>query len=138
MPLMTDPVKKKAMSLLASLILHAYVAKNSVLWLLGTLRMIKMTIRYGLANESQLAFSSAAILVTHPLGDWKTGPHYAHLSLLMYDKLPVNERSHRSSTMCVSPGLVLSWIKPLKGQLRDMMEGYRSGMELGKTSTNEN
>ncbi|CAB9500799.1 Transcriptional regulator [Seminavis robusta] len=129
MPLMTDPVHKNAMSLLASFILHAYVTQNSLLWLLGTIRMVHLTLEHGLADQSQLAFSSAGVMIMHALGDWEMGKHYATLALKMHDKL--EERSHRSSTMCASHGLVIAWMHPMQGQLRWMMEGYKRGMQLG-------
>ncbi|CAB9500796.1 Transcriptional regulator [Seminavis robusta] len=129
MPLMTDSVHKNAMSLLASLMLHAYMDQNSMLWLLGTFRMVHLTLEHGLADESQLAFSSAGIMIMHALGDWEIGKQYATLALNMYDKL--EERSPRSSTMCCSHGVAIVWLRPMQSQLRWMMEGYKIGMQFG-------
>ena len=132
MPVVTDPIHKQTMTMLISTAYHAYLIRNKMLWLLGTIRMVQMTIRHGLTDESQFAFVSAGILITHALGDWKTGPKYVLLGLAMYERLPQNQRTNRSSALSTSAAIVSSWVKPAQGQLRDIMDAYKSGMELGK------
>jgi predicted ATPase len=86
-PLMADPLQKQIMSLLDSLTHHTYVTKNHMVWLLTTIVMVRKTQKYGLTDESQIAFASMAVMITHVFGDWKMGGHYAILGLKMYDDL---------------------------------------------------
>lgn len=100
-----------------------------MVWILSNIKMVSITIKYGLSDQAQTAFALTAIMIMHALGDWKMGAQYAELSMLMHRHL--DEHIRESAAICISRGMILSYIEPLQAQLKFLMEGYRKGMEVG-------
>ncbi|CAB9517492.1 Transcriptional regulator [Seminavis robusta] len=123
MPLMTDPVQKAVMKLLAGAATFAYHTKAMPLWLLFTTTM------YYLADHSQTAFASCGLIAMHVLGNWEMGVHFASLACKMNEHL--QESSQEAAAIAVSRGLIINWRQPSRSQQKFLEEGYEKGMAVG-------
>ena len=135
MSLMMDPDKQEAMGLLQIVTFYAYMAKEKMIWLLASIRMVQMTIEYGLTEDSPTAFGSCAIVITHVLGLWKAGKHFGALSRSMAARVE-NDFNKQYSAMAwlIHNYVVLSWSHPLQYQVRHLIEGYKRCMDVGNTN----
>jgi predicted ATPase len=135
MPIMTDPLQIETAKLLSKLTVCAYQCGSDLksLAILPTMENMRLTLRYGVCEESPIAFASLGVVLSGFLGDLQAGSMIGDYSLLLLAKLE-SKRTYSRTTLYVSY-LLFSWTRPLRGLLKSLLEGYENGLKSGDTES---
>jgi predicted ATPase len=126
--LMNDPVKESAMAFLATAAYQSYLCHDDIGFLAATLRMLRITFKYGLCGQSGAAFTGYC-LVCNNLNDMRGAVRYATVAsrILILTKAKELE--------CLQLFVVAHWISAWKEEHSKVLgiyaRGHKSGMETG-------
>uniref|UniRef100_A0A7S3P7X1 Uncharacterized protein n=1 Tax=Amphora coffeiformis TaxID=265554 RepID=A0A7S3P7X1_9STRA len=129
---MTEPYHLASMRLLSSVVSSSYLLLDNFLFLLSVVRMVQLTIQYGVCDESLPALATFGVCVSSVLGDFKTGSKYAAMALGM---LGPTTKASESKVIFRTWTFVLNWTNPVNDSLKAFLEGYKSGMLMGDTES---
>mgnify|MGYP000937134844 FL=1 len=128
LPGMTDPRKLAAMRIFRSVISAAYTVAPEVFAIM-IFRMVRISVRYGLARESALAFAAYAMVMVALINDVDSCSKIGDLAM----KMAMNPYCAGDRTRVTF--VFYSFIKTRTQATRDGLEGliqnYRLGLELG-------
>jgi predicted ATPase len=135
MPIMTDPLQMETSKLLSKLSKIAYQCGSDLksLTILSIMKNIRLTLRYGVCEESPNAFATLGLVLSGVLGDLQAGSMIGDYSLLLLAKLE-SKRTYCRTTYIVSY-FVFSWTRPLRGLLKSFLDGYENGLKSGDTES---
>ncbi len=128
LPLMTQPEKLAAMRIIAKLCPAAYFATPK-LFPLMVFKHVGLSLKYGNAPESAIAYGAYAISLCGIVGDLEAGYQFGQLSLTLLDRL--NAKHLASITIYVFNLLIRPWKEPLRESLNPLLRGYQIGLETG-------
>lgn len=127
LPVMTNPEKLAALSLLSSMFGAAYNGYPQMFPLI-ICEQVVLSVQYGNAPISAFSYASyGSILATN--GDIDTGYEFGELALNLLKKL--NAKELQAKTYCVVNCLIIHWKEHLQSTLPLFIEGYHSGWETG-------
>ena len=128
LPEMTDPIKKATIRLLTNLSPAAYFTNQDLLALMA-LKAANLSMRYGNADVSALAYGIYSMILGSGLGDFKTGDKFGHLSLKLNSKF--NNLSLEGNINFVFGTLVNHWRSHLNKSIIYLKEGFKSSYDSG-------
>jgi predicted ATPase len=97
------------------------------------MKNMRLALRYGICEESPIAFATLGVVLSGFLGDLQAGSMIGDYSLLLLSKLE-SKRTYSRTTMILS-FLVFSWTRPRRGLLKSLLEGYENGLKSGDTES---
>jgi predicted ATPase len=135
MPIMTDRLQIETSKLLGKLTICAYQCGSDLksLAILPTMKNIRLTLRYGVCEESPIAFAMLGVVLSGFLGDLQAGSMIGDYTLLLLTKLE-SKRTY-SRTMLIVSYFVFSWTRPLRSLLKSFLDGYENGLKSGDTES---
>ncbi|MGB3405575.1 MAG: AAA family ATPase [Microcoleaceae cyanobacterium] len=128
LPLMSDPEKLAAMRIIAKLCPAAYFATPKLFPLI-VFKHVGLSLKYGNAPESAIAYGAYAVSLCGIVGDIEAGYQFGQLSLTLLDRL--NAKHLASITIYVFNLLIRHWKEPLRESLNPLLRGYQIGLETG-------
>ncbi|MGB3510863.1 MAG: AAA family ATPase [Microcoleaceae cyanobacterium] len=128
LPLMTQPEKLAAMRIIVKLCPAAYFALPKLLPLM-VFKYVGLSLKYGNAPESAVAYGTYAVSLCGIVGDIEAGYQFGQLSLTLLDRL--NAKHFACVTMVVFNLLIRHWKEPLRESLNPLLRGYQIGLETG-------
>eukprot|EP00980_Cylindrotheca_fusiformis_P027454 scaffold20461_cov117-Cylindrotheca_fusiformis.AAC.17 len=127
---MRDPKHRITMLLLSRLCYACYRTEDVFLSVLGICKLVEMTLKYGVCDDSPPGFCGLGMMAVVVLQDYETAYFLAEVGLaLQKDCRP----SRESETLMVAHSFCLPWSRPLQQCLEPVANGYTSGMRSGDT-----
>ncbi|MEH2410832.1 trifunctional serine/threonine-protein kinase/ATP-binding protein/sensor histidine kinase [Nostoc sp.] len=126
LPPMTDPDKLVALRLLSSLFAVTYFVAPEMVPLV-VCEQVNLSVQYGNASGSPLAYNLYGFLLCGVMGDIERGYQFSQLALSLVSKLNVKE----IKTRFLANILVLHWKEHLSNLLESYRWVYLSGLEIG-------
>lgn len=128
-PEMTVPEQIAAAKLLATLGSPTYFS-NHDLWLISVMKLVNLSLEYGLLSESTYGYSEYGLFLGSMLGDYQAGYEFGQLSLRISERF--NNQAEKCKGCLVVGGSVNHWVRPLKEDADIFMEGFQAGLESGE------
>ena len=101
---------------------------------LVVLKMVRWTLKYGVCNQSPIAFATYGMMKSSVFGDLKGGYDLGKVSLSLLDQLNDRVVVEARTKFLVHYGLS-HWILPLPNTSEPLLEAYRIGLETGDIET---
>jgi predicted ATPase/nitrogen-specific signal transduction histidine kinase len=127
-PEVSDPRKRCAMDLLSEMAPAGYFISNE-LFTVVMLKVVNMSLKYGNAPTSVLAFGMYAMILGSVFGQYKRGYEFGKAALELSEKFP--GESPKCHANFAFGGFVVHWLKHLKNDTDFVVKGYRAGLESG-------
>ena len=129
LPLMTDERKAVAVHVLCEMLITADNEKPILLIAMATLRSIELTLEYGLAPYSALAFTMIGVMfASSSFAGIKLGCRLSRLATSILQVLGDNETAGRVMVYQIALG---HWAEPLSGCTDKCIHGHQLGMRSG-------
>jgi len=128
LPRMTNPSKVASMQILNVVMLSCHRESNALLPLIN-LRMVQLTLKYGLSALSSVAFSTYGMILCGVMNDFDGGYRYGQLGLSFLEKDSVREYIPR--VYAAHYGTVHHWKRPLSLSLKPLYESHKIALETG-------
>ena len=128
LPVMTNPYKLAAMRILSIIISPVYQNYPSLLPLI-ICHQISLSIKYGNAHQSVLAYSSYAIFLSTLLGKIDKSYQFGTVALQLLERLNAPEQKARA--LMIFHNFVMQWKQHIKETLVPLRDAYKSGLETG-------
>jgi diguanylate cyclase (GGDEF)-like protein len=128
MPNMTDQKKLAAMRILWSVMSAAYTVDPDLLPLL-VFRMVRLSVRYGVAPETAFAYAGYGLILCARTGDIDSGCRFGTLALDLVERLDLKE--HRTRIHFIVHSFIRVWKEPIRSGLKPLQEGYQTGLDVG-------
>eukprot|EP00339_Tiarina_fusa_P000461 CAMPEP_0117002134 /NCGR_PEP_ID=MMETSP0472-20121206/3906_1 /TAXON_ID=693140 ORGANISM="Tiarina fusus, Strain LIS" /NCGR_SAMPLE_ID=MMETSP0472 /ASSEMBLY_ACC=CAM_ASM_000603 /LENGTH=1051 /DNA_ID=CAMNT_0004702383 /DNA_START=156 /DNA_END=3311 /DNA_ORIENTATION=+ len=128
MPLMDNPEKIAAMQMMNIMFLYAYIAVPTLAPLIAV-RMVKLTIEYGLCDVSSVGFVTFAMLLSGSGNDVDEGFRCGELAMKIYNKFHNKAWLGRLSAWFY--GSVCIWKKPVRMVFEPLKNAHRVALETG-------
>eukprot|EP00980_Cylindrotheca_fusiformis_P025743 scaffold14558_cov137-Cylindrotheca_fusiformis.AAC.8 len=127
---MKDPKRRVAMLLLSRVCYACYRTADFLLHILGTCKRVEMTLKYGVCDDSPIAFCGLGLMAVVVQQDYETAAFFAEVGLALEKAC---RSSRESETQMIANCFCLAWSRPLQKCLAPVAEGYVSGMRAGDT-----
>ena len=124
---MTDERKVAAMQFLCANMFTAYVSRPDLLMLFA-LRMVRLSLSYGLCRQSPFAFALYGLIMIK-LKEYKLGYRYGQISIKMMERMNANECLARLYLTNYSTLTV--WCTPLELSLEPFNYAHKAAMLCG-------
>lgn len=128
MPLMDNPEKLAAMQMMNIMFLYAYVAVPSLAPMIA-LRMVKLTMEYGLCDVSSVGFVTYAMLLCGDAKDVEEGFRFGEVAWLVFKKFDTKAWLGRISAWYY--GSVCLWKKPVLTIFDPIKKAHILSLETG-------
>ncbi|MBL6445638.1 AAA family ATPase [Fulvivirga sp. 29W222] len=128
LPMMTDPHKKAAMNIMAS-IGSAISRTTPELLPLMIFRMIRISIKYGNSIESIPNYAGYSIILSGVLGNLEQGYKFGELAMKLLKRFKAEKV--KAKTYLVHHCFVHHWKHHLNSTLDPLIDTYHYGMESG-------
>jgi predicted ATPase len=128
LPLMDNPSKLAAMQMMNIMFLYAYIAVPSLAPLIS-LRMVKLTVEYGLCDVSSVGFVTYAMLLCGIGNDSEEGYRFGDLAMKTFDKFDTKAWIGRIAAWFY--GSVCTWRKPILMIFDPIKKAHRVALETG-------
>jgi len=134
LPAMTAPYPKAAMRILNKIISNTYNT-NSFLSLLILLQQVRLSIQWGNASESAIAYAAYGVSLCSfsedisGFEDIELGYQFGKLALKIVSKFDAKEV--QSQTQFIVHSLIRHWIEPAQKTVKSLLENYAIGLENG-------
>ena len=128
LPPMTNPSKVAAMQILNVILLNCHTARPDLLPLIN-LRLVQLTLKYGLSALSSVAFSSYGMILCGVMNDFEGGYRYGQLSLSLLEK--DNAREWIPRVYAYYYGTIQHWKRPLSLSLKPLYQSHQIALETG-------
>lgn len=126
---MTDSRQKAIITVLSKLAYACYLSDNDFVTVLCITRIIQMTHKHGVNDESGGGYASLGLMAKAILGDFVTAASFAEKALLLQQRA---QTKYTAPTALFSAyNFVFSWTNPLQSCLNPFLEGFASGMRSG-------
>jgi predicted ATPase len=125
---MTNTLKAWAVRFLQNLVIFSWYAGNNESLLLGVLRMMQLTVKFGVSSQGPFVLASYG-LALGSLGDLKAANEAGRVAL------ELTKRPHTTSSYSCAVSVVFSFLYHLKHPvihcLDHFLDGYNSGIKSG-------
>jgi len=128
LPLMTDPHKLAALRLLSRIFACVYIAAPELIPLVACQQVI-LSVQYGNAPVSTLAYANYALLLCGLVGDIERGYQFGQLALNLVSKF--NAKECEAKALFIVNTFVRHWKEPLRNSLESLQLTYSSALETG-------
>ena len=128
LPEMVDPKKLAVMRILASVLSATYTVVPNLLPMV-VFKMVRLSIKYGIASQSALGFSAYAMILCTIIGDVDSGCKLGDLALELVNK--VNLKEDKARINFVVNSFIRIWREPLRAGLAFLRDGYQVGLQVG-------
>ncbi len=125
---MKNPENLMCMRLLGNLISPAYNV-NPNLFVLTILRMVTLSLRFGLSAETAYTYSLYGILLNSVMGDYKNSGKFGDLALDLHNR--TKNLKYRAKIYHVVGAWIIQWCRHIKKSLPLLEESFKSGFESG-------
>ena len=125
---MTDQFKLAAMRIMASVVSAAYTVTPNLFPLI-LFRMVRLSVKYGIAPQSVLAFGGYGIILCAKIGDIETARKFGDLTLNLIKRYEFKE--YHARTIFIVNSFIRIRSEPLKSGLKPLKDAYRIGLEAG-------
>lgn len=128
LPIMKDRCKESALVFLRGLAIQAFYCDNQVEFILGTLRALRITFKYGLSGYSAMAIIAYG-MVQSELNDHEGSLRATRLARRVLEVCDA-ESQESIGLFCISH-FIEGWSAPHEKTLEAYRIGHKSGMEAG-------
>ncbi|MBD2067709.1 AAA family ATPase [Leptolyngbya sp. FACHB-671] len=128
LPQMSDPYQLAAIRLLASIFAPAYIAAPTLLPL-TLCKQVDLSVQYGNASVSPMAYANYGLLLCGVVGDIDSGYQFGQLALNLLSTL--NAQEIITKTTVIVNIFIRPWKEHLRQTLEPLLSAYSSGMETG-------
>jgi predicted ATPase/signal transduction histidine kinase/DNA-binding NarL/FixJ family response regulator/tRNA A-37 threonylcarbamoyl transferase component Bud32 len=128
LPQMSDPYKLVAMRLLASIFAPTYIAAPALLPL-TVCKQIDLSVQYGNASVSPIAYANYGLLLCGIVGDIGSGYQFGQLALNLLSEF--NTQEIKAKTIVIVNIFIRPWKEHLRQTLEPLMSAYSTGVETG-------
>lgn len=128
LPVMTDARSLAAIRVMSSAAKAAYTALPELIPLLGT-QCIRLSLRYGNAAESAVAYASYGMLLAGFMGDIDGGYRFGQLALRVADRFD-NDKL-RSRVVILFSFFIRHWKEHYRELLKPLQDVYQRALETG-------
>lgn len=128
LPPMTDAHWQAAMRILSAVIAPTYLA-NQQLFLLMTLKVVELTVKYGVTPQSALGYTAYAVILCTVLNDVEKGYQYGRLALQLVDQLQADRQ--KTQVYFTFYAGVAFWHDHLRQDLAAYVSTFQKGLEMG-------
>jgi hypothetical protein len=127
---MTDPKHRAIMHLLARICYACYNVENIFLTVLGTCKIVKMTLKYGVSDVCAPGFTGLGMMALVVQKDFDAAKSFAEMGLAVQKAV---RTSREAATLFLAHTYSLAWTKPLQACILPFADGYTSGIRTGNT-----
>ncbi|MBD2035856.1 AAA family ATPase [Leptolyngbya sp. FACHB-321] len=128
LPQMSDPYQLATIRLLARIFAPAYIAAPALLPL-TVCKQVNLSVQYGNASVSPIAYANYGLLLCGVVGDIDSGYQFGQLALNLLSTL--NVQDIKTKTIVIVNIFIRPWKEHLRQTLASLMSAYSSGMETG-------
>ncbi|EFG87052.1 diguanylate cyclase (GGDEF) domain protein [Clostridium carboxidivorans P7] len=128
LPEMTDLFLSAALRIMVRMGMATYML-NPNLFLLITLKAVRLYVRYGNLNSSPIGYAAYGMLLCC-INDIDSGYEFGQLSLKLLDKFDAKE--YRAQTLVLYNSFISSWKLSAKSTLNEFVNAYSIGQETGQ------
>ncbi|MEG3931327.1 AAA family ATPase [Microcoleus sp. T3_B1] len=128
LPRMSDRYKLAAIKLLSSIFAPAYIAAPTLLPL-TVCKQVDLSVQYGNASVSPIAYANYGLLLCGVVGDIDSGYQFGQLALSLLSKL--NAQEIKAKTVVIVNIFIRPWKEHLRQTLEPLLSAYSSGLEMG-------
>jgi predicted ATPase len=128
LPQVENKEKLAAMSILQVLYLNALTSRPDFAPLV-TLKVLKLTLQYGLSVFAAAAFSTYGMLLVGALGEIDDAFRFGELSLVLLERFEAIEYLPR--VYAAFYGCIYPWKKPIRGTVEPLLHAHQVGMQTG-------
>jgi predicted ATPase/nitrogen-specific signal transduction histidine kinase/DNA-binding NarL/FixJ family response regulator/tRNA A-37 threonylcarbamoyl transferase component Bud32 len=128
LPQMSDPYQLATIGLLARIFAPAYIAAPALLPL-TVCKQVNLSVQYGNASVSPIAYANYGLLLCGVVGDIDLGYQFGQLALNLLSTL--NSQDIKTKTIALVNIFIRPWKEHLRQTLASLMSAYSSGMETG-------
>lgn len=128
LPEMTEPEKLAVMRIF-SIITSSLFSTNIELLSLVVFKQVNLSIQYGNALESAIAYTNYALILCGRLGDIDAGYQFGQLALNLLDKLKTLDI--KTKVIFYTNAWTKHWKVHLKETLKSFLDAYTNGLETG-------
>lgn len=129
LPLLTDPDGYMRTLLLSVIATPAYFLYNDTIWVWVIMQLVKLSMKDGNSDISDLGYSAFGVMVAHGIGDSPSGYAYGKLSLELNRKF--NKVENRAKVNLIFGQMISHWRVHLKQSMPLAVEGFQYGQETG-------
>jgi predicted ATPase/signal transduction histidine kinase len=127
-PEMTAPARLAAMRILSSLFFAAYPAAPDLMPLV-VCQLVELSVKYGNAPGSALAYAAYGLILCGMLGDIAAGYELGQMALVLAERLAAKE--FKAKTILVVNAFVRHWREPAGNTLPALLVAHQCGLETG-------
>ncbi|MES0490698.1 MAG: EAL domain-containing protein [Leptospirales bacterium] len=128
LPRMEDPEKLAAMNIMGELVAPSFISVPELFPVLS-LKMVHLTLKYGLTNQSAFAFVSFGVILSSGLGNYEGGDKMANLALKTLNVIPTG--TYDCKVLFAAGNMIRHWKHPLIEGQQILERGYKKGLESG-------
>ncbi|MCX5874252.1 MAG: AAA family ATPase [Deltaproteobacteria bacterium] len=128
LPEMADAKKFAAMRIMASVLSATYTVVPNLFPMI-VFKMVRLSIKYGIARQSALAFSAYGMILCAIIGDVDSGCKLGNLALESVKRVNLKEDQVRINFVVNS--FIRIWREPLRVGLAPLRDGYQIGLQVG-------
>ncbi|EGK84130.1 GAF sensor signal transduction histidine kinase, partial [Microcoleus vaginatus FGP-2] len=128
LPIMTDRHKLAALRLLSRIFASVYIAAPELIPLVACQQVI-LSVQYGNAPVSTLAYANYALLLCGLVGDIERGYQFGQLALNLVSKL--NAKEFEAKALFMVNTFIRHWKEPLRNSLESLQLTFSSALETG-------
>ncbi|MBW4513156.1 MAG: AAA family ATPase [Scytonematopsis contorta HA4267-MV1] len=128
LPEMTNPEKLAAMRIF-SIITSSLFSTNIELLSLIVFKQVNLSIQYGNALESAIAYTNYGLILCGRLGEIDAGYRFGQLALNLLDRLKTQEL--KTKVIFYTNAWTKHWKEHLKETLKNFLDAYTNGLETG-------
>ncbi len=125
---MSDQFKLAAMRIMSSVVSAAYTVTPN-LFPMVMFRMVRLSVKYGIAPQSVLAFGGYGIILCARIGDIETARKFGDLALNLIKRYEFGE--YHARTIFIVNSFIRIRSEPLRAGLKPLKDAYRIGLEVG-------
>ncbi len=125
---MSDQLKLAAMRIMSSVVSAAYTVTPN-LFPMVMFRMVRLSVKHGIAPQSVLAFGGYGIILCAKIGDIETARKFGDLALNLIKRHEFWE--YHARTIFIVNSFIKIRSEPLRDGLKPLKDAYRIGLEVG-------
>lgn len=125
---MIEPDKLEAMRILSRITTVAQIAAPNLMPLFAS-KQVSLSIQYGNASTSPVAYANFGLVLCGMLGNIESGYEFGQLALRLLSQ--PHTQVVKARTITIVNNFITPWKEHIKETLQQFLEGYKSGLETG-------
>ncbi|MGK7873169.1 MAG: AAA family ATPase [Xenococcaceae cyanobacterium] len=128
LPIIVNPYKKAAMSILSMIDSPCYIAATNLLPLV-IFKKVNLSVKYGNSSTSAFAYAAYGVILCGLLGDIETGYQFGQLALSLLSRFDAQAIKCKTSFSVNS--FIRIWKEHVSYTLKPLLDDYQIGLETG-------